>query len=794
MNNINEIPPYKLDIPDEIIIKWQRVVDLMAKTVGVPTGLIMRVDPPQIEVFLSSSTEGNPYTKGEREDLQAGLYCETVMNQRSPLLVPDALKDPNWDKNPDIELGMVYYLGFPLQWPNGETFGTICVLDNKHNPDATNYKELISEFQKIVESDLQFITETAKHKKAEALLLQLGDNLPEGAVYRLVHDVSGRRYFDYTSSGFERMFGFKTAELMKDAIPLYDLAHPDDMERVIATETRSIETLSPFNFEGRAIFPNGEIRWYKWHSQPVRLDNGTINFDGVCLDITERKEIEEALKKAHDDLESRVEERTAQLSKTVDKLKETELRYRTVADFTYDWEFWASMDGTLRYVSPSCGRISGYTSGQFIDNPALLREIIITEDQDVWDKHYHDSRKEPKASEIQFRIRAKDGAVRWIEHACQPVTGDQGELLGFRASNRDITNRKEGEIKLQNAYSEIKALKAQLEADRTYLREEIKLAHDHENIIGDSDILKYVLFRAEQIAPTDTTVLILGETGTGKELIARAIHNASPRKERPLIKVDCASLPANLIESELFGHEKGAFTNAVEKRMGRFELAHGATLFLDEIGELPLELQPKLLRVLQDGEFERLGSSQTIHTDVRVIAATNRDLEEDVRKKQFRMDLWYRLNVFAISLPPLRERAEDIALLVNYMIKNFERKHGKRITSIPTNVLTKLQGYSWPGNIREMENVIECAVINTQGDTLQLTDSLTAHLPSGLESSDLPMKTLAELEREHILRMLKNTNWRIHGKNGTADLLDINPSTLRGRMRKHGIQRPPYKT
>jgi PAS domain S-box-containing protein len=531
------------------------------------------------------------------------------------------------------------------------------------------------------------------------------------------------------------------------------------------------------------------------HASALRDEQGNILFSrSVWRDITRSKEMEAVLKKAHDDLEIKVEERTARLSETLNKLRQTEFRYRTVADFTYDWEYWINLDGTLEYVSPSCERISGYAPGQFLDNPSLLQEIVIPEDQVILSKHHHDSRKEPKAREIRFRIRGRDGTVRWIEHVCQPVLGDQGEMLGFRASNRDITKRKEGEINLQKAYLEIEQLKDQLELDRSYLREEIKLEHNYDNIIGNSDVMQYVLFRAEQIAPTDTTVLILGETGTGKELIARAIHSASLRKERPLIKIDCASLPASLIESELFGHEKGAFTGAAKKRIGRFELAHGSTLFLDEIGELPLDLQPKLLRILQDGEYERLGSSQTLRTDVRVIAATNRNLEEDVKRKKFRMDLWYRLNIFVISIPALRKRGEDIALLVNYMIKKFERKHGKQITTVPTKVLTKLQNYFWPGNVREMENVIERAVINTQGDMLHLYDALEAFFPADLESSGRPIKSLAELEREHILRVLKNTNWKIHGKNNAADLLDINPSTLRGRMRKHGIQRPPYKT
>ena len=629
---------------------------------------------------------------------------------------------------------------------------------------------------------------TEKVLRSSEYLIQTIIDTIEGEIF--VKDRNGK--YLYVNKAFGEDFEIDPNKVIgKDD---YFVFSSETAAHLQENDKRIMATKKAENVE-ESDFVRGKHRTYVTNKVPlVGEDGNVIGICGVGFDITRQKEIEKALKDLHLDLERKVKERTAQLTKTVDKLRETELRYRTVADFTYDWEYWTNLDGTLQYVSPSCERICGYTPQQFVDNPSLYREIIISEDQDLWKKHYHDSRKEPKAREIQFRIRGRDGALRWIEHACQPVRGDQGKLLGFRASNRDITKRKEGEIKLQNAYKEIAELKAQLEADQTYLREEIRLEHDHENIIGDSDVLKYVLFRAEQIAPTDTNVLILGETGTGKELIARTIHNASPRRERPLIKVDCASLPTNLIESELFGHEKGAFTGALEKRVGRFELANGSTIFLDEIGELPLDLQPKLLRVLQDGEFERLGSSQTLHTDVRIIAATNRNLEEDVRKNQFRKDLWYRLSVFKISVPPLRERKEDIGLLANFMIKHFERKLGKRIRSVPTDSLTKMQNYSWPGNVRELQNVIERAVINTQGDTLQVEDVLDPRPTEGAELSDLSVKSLAEIEREHILLALRKTNSKIHGKDGAAALLDINPSTLRARMRKHGIHRPPYKT
>ncbi len=352
----------------------------------------------------------------------------------------------------------------------------------------------------------------------------------------------------------------------------------------------------------------------------------------------------------------------------------------------------------------------------------------------------------------------------------------------------EIGERKKAEKSLQGTYVEIKGLKDRLQAENIYLQQEVAQQYNFGEIIGQSDLLSQVFLRVEQVANMNATVLLLGETGTGKGVVARAIHNSSSRKDRPLITVNCATLPATLVESELFGRERGAFTGSDVRQIGRFELADGGTIFLDEIGEMPMELQSKLLRVIQDGEFERLGSPRTIKTDVRIIAATNRQLDQEIRSGRFREDLYYRLNVFPITMPPLRQRRDDIPLLVNHFVTKFNNKIGKKIETVSKDTMNSLQEYHWPGNVRELESVIERAVIISQGTALQVVDRLEA-LGSTEETVGHDVKALVALERNILLQVLQKTGWRIEGKKGAAMLLGLNPSTLRYRIRKYGLFR-----
>jgi transcriptional regulator with GAF, ATPase, and Fis domain len=362
----------------------------------------------------------------------------------------------------------------------------------------------------------------------------------------------------------------------------------------------------------------------------------------------------------------------------------------------------------------------------------------------------------------------------------RPLSEEEFERLAVFANQAAIA------IKNAQLFTEVAQLKNQLEAENLYLREEIKSQHNFEEIIGESRSVMTVLRQIEQVAPTDSTVLIRGDTGTGKELLARAIHNLSPRRVRSLVKVNCGAIPANLVESELFGHEKGSFTGALQRRIGRFELADGGTIFLDEVGELPLDAQVKLLRVLQEREVERVGSGHSTKVNVRVIAATNRDLHAAVKAGSFRADLLYRLNVFPIEVPPLSARASDIPLLVGRFVTKFSSKIGKKIDGVTQATMERLTKYSWPGNIRELENVIERATILANGPMLQIDDMLL-HGSSGLL---IPVAdSLEEVERAHILRVLQDMSWVIEGKQGAAARLGLHPNTLRSRMLKLGIKK-----
>ncbi|HXT26511.1 MAG TPA: sigma 54-interacting transcriptional regulator [Candidatus Eisenbacteria bacterium] len=375
-------------------------------------------------------------------------------------------------------------------------------------------------------------------------------------------------------------------------------------------------------------------------------------------------------------------------------------------------------------------------------------------------------------------------------------------LDAFSESNADLLNRVAAQVAIavENAlaFKEIDSLKDKLAVEKLYLEEEIRSELNFEEIVGESPIIKRALAQVELAAPANTTVLVLGETGTGKELIARAIHNLSPRRERTFVKVNCAAIPSGLLESELFGHERGAFTGAVSQKIGRFELADRGTIFLDEVGDIPLELQPKLLRVLQEQEFERLGATRTIRVDVRVVAATNADLSRLVADRSFRSDLYYRLNVFPIQIPALRERREDIPLLVRYFVQKFSRRMNKTVLYVPADAMDALVSYAWPGNIRELENLIERAVLLSPGKELrvplselrnaQAAPAAEQAAPAALTPSNI--STLEDMERQHILRALRQTEWRIAGVHGAASILGMKRTTLQARMRKLGIRRP----
>ena len=575
--------------------------------------------------------------------------------------------------------------------------------------------------------------------------------------------------FEVTPEETEGRFVYSLGNRAWDIPSLREL-----LEKIIPQNTHfnDFEVVHEFPIIGRRTILLNARRIY-------REGQGTDRILLALEDITGRKQMEEAL-------------------------RSSEIRYRRLFESAQDGILVLDAEtGKIMDVNPFLVKMLGYSHEDFLGKK--LWEIGPFKNREATKAAFSELQNKGYVRYNDLPLETREGrpiAVEFVSNVylvnhhkviqCNIRDITEGKLIGeaLQQAHNELERRvEERTVELRTALAEINTLKDQLEAENIYFRQEIKMKHQFDHILGQSDGLKYVLYRAEQVAPTNTTVLILGETGTGKELIAGAIHNMSPRKDRPMITVNCAALPANLMESELFGREKGAFTGADTRQIGRFEVANGSTLCLDEIGELPLEAQAKLLRAIQNNEFERLGSSHTIKVDVRIVATTNRNLEEEIRKGRFRQDLYYRLNVFPITVPPLRQRKEDIPLLVEAFIERYARKLGKQITSIQKETMRALQDYPWPGNVREVESVLERAVILCTGPVLQLADKLEiASLP--LSST---VRTLEETERTQILKTLTETRWRIEGKDGAAAILGLNPSTLRARMHKLGIVRPNIK-
>jgi len=573
-------------------------------------------------------------------------------------------------------------------------------------------------------------------------------SLPDGYL-----DFFNQSWLEYVGRSLEDLQGWKWTAAI----------HPDDVEGIVEEWRESLASGKPFVYEARVRRADGEYRWMLHHKVAIRDEHGKIiKWHGSSIDIEDRKHAEE-------------------------KIREQEVELRQVLNLTPQHVHVLTADGRLVYSNEVALRYHGSTLDDWSQLPLLqwrIDELPITlfhpDDRERVMSELKNKLLSGSAHQTEARLLRNDGRYLWFLFRYSTLRDQQGQVVRWYVAGTEIEDRKQAEERLQH--------------ENVALREEIDKASMFEEIVGTSPALRKVLSRVSKVGPTDSTVLLTGETGTGKELVARAIHRRSKRASRPFVSVNCAAVPRDLIASELFGHEKGAFTGALQRRLGRFELAEGGTIFLDELGELTPETQVALLRVLQEREFERVGGNQSIRADVRVIAATNRSLEAGITAGTFRRDLFYRLNVFPIEIPPLRERKEDIPMLVEYFIHRYARKAGKRIRSVEKTTMELLSSYSWPGNIRELQNVVERSIIVCETETFSVDQSwLSKESPQASSGTQAFGKKSAAQEKEMIEVALTNAGGRVSGPQGAAAALGIPASTLESKIRSLKINKFRFK-
>jgi formate hydrogenlyase transcriptional activator len=682
--------------------------------------------------------------------------CGTAAVRKERVILSDVATDPLMSALPAGMLEFVLAQGMRAQWSqpllskDNEVLGTFGLFHGTPRSPTARELRFIEDLANIAVIAIEGERSQGARKKAlhavetsEQRLRTILDTIPtqawtlrpDGTV-----DYSNQRFHDYTG-------------ILRGEAPV--AAHPDDAPSAAKFRQELLSAANPGELEVRLRRHDGEYRWFIVRAEPLRDERGNVlRWYGTNTDIEDLKRAEA-------------------------KLRQDEQELRGIVDAIPQLIDVRDPDGTFLYANRSLLEYSGLTVDEVMA-PDFRARFVHPED---WTR-LHDARRQGLSGSVPFeieqRLRRKDGQYRWFVVRYHPLRDDQGQILRWYASGTDIDDRKRAEERTRN--------------ENLVLREEIDRASMFEEIVGSSPALQHVLTQAAKVAKTEATVLILGETGTGKELVARAIHRRSGRANRAFIRVNCAAIPPSLIASELFGHEKGAFTGALQRRLGRFEAADGGTIFLDEVGDLPPETQISLLRVLQEREIERMGSSHPIAVDVRVLAATNRDLDAAVESGSFRPDLYFRLNVFPIRMPPLRERVDDIPVLVEYLVERYAKGAGKTIRHIKKHTLELLQAYQWPGNVRELQNVIERAVVLCEGETFVIDESwlkvCSSQQPHG---TGREVTTLAQGEKAMIEAALAETNGRVSGPRGAAAKLGIPRQTLQSKIKALHIDKLAYQ-